>query len=132
VFTLDKAANPPPVIVILEEFMAATPGDLSYLPVAIQKTLQCIWIMSQDKMALNGYTKSGIAVPIPFVTLEEWLRCAHLYESFHQIQPLAFYCPAGSPRPFHTGTWVHENGCLPNPGPQVFLQEGLDSAALIR
>jgi hypothetical protein len=33
--------------------------------------------------------------PIPFFSLSDWLKCAHLYETYHQIHQLVYYIHPG-------------------------------------
>ena len=42
-------------------------------------------------MRPDGLKKSKREVPVPFVSLSDFLRCAHLYEAFHQNHRLTIY-----------------------------------------
>lgn len=66
----------------LEKWMGERPADLLYMQVAIQKVIQWIWIGKDSKRRLDGVLKSKTPVQVPFASLSDWLRCAHLYEAF--------------------------------------------------
>lgn len=71
--------------------MIEYPQDLLYMQVAIQKVLHWIYIVSSPTLRLEDGIDGNWA-PVPFVSLTYWLRCAHLYEAFHQIHELVYYC----------------------------------------
>ena len=86
VFRLVEKEVPARATEILEQWMADHPRDLLYMQVALAKVMQWIWVVTDKNLRDDG---AGGAVP--FVSLSEWLKCAHLYESFHQAHELTSY-----------------------------------------
>lgn len=92
IFVVKEDSIPARVTEILEEWMVSHPQNLLYMTVAVQKTLQWIWIAQHENLRRDPIERSHSKVPVPFATLSDWLRCAHLYEAFHQVYQLTFYC----------------------------------------
>ncbi|KAK3305050.1 uncharacterized protein B0T15DRAFT_187697 [Chaetomium strumarium] len=84
------------------------------------KTLQYIWVLGDR--TLRREEGLGYDDPVPFVTLDEFLQCAHLYETFHQtyqlvfnIHPFRFVREIVRPRRFYPGDFT--------PKPNLLMEE---------
>ncbi|KAH6650468.1 hypothetical protein F5144DRAFT_625494 [Chaetomium tenue] len=91
IFRIAEDDVPKRAMDLLGLWMVEHPQDLLYMQVAIQKVLQWIYIASSSTLRLED-DMDGDEAPVPFVSLTDWLRCAHLYEAFHQIHELVYYC----------------------------------------
>ena len=90
VFKISMGNIPAVATESIAEWMARHPKDFIYMQVAIQKILQWIWLVTHPTMGRESKVppdKHELEVP----PLADWLRVAHLYETWHQINQLAFY-----------------------------------------
>ncbi|KAH6619383.1 hypothetical protein B0J18DRAFT_481841 [Chaetomium sp. MPI-SDFR-AT-0129] len=87
VFKLDPLMVPEKASILVEKWMEQHPNDLLYPQVALQKVLQWIHVLKTEDF--NEAVGPGSYVK--WVSLGDWLRVAHLYESFHHIYRLVFY-----------------------------------------
>jgi hypothetical protein len=90
VFKINTQTIPAKAASLLDRWAKMNPHDLIYPQVAFQKILQWIWLMKNPLRRIEPGL-SPDSSPVPHVTLGEWLKCAHFYESFHQTHSLTFY-----------------------------------------
>ncbi len=125
VFTIDEKTIPSRATQLLYEWQVKNPYDIIDTPAALMATLRWIWIMEDPKIRPDNITER-LAAQMggrDYISLEDWLRCAHQYEAFHQQHRLVSYI---HPRRFVTHVMT-QRGILtaeqPEPSPNRTLEE---------
>jgi len=107
VFAIQSDVIPARASHLLAEWCSGLPNDLIHPQTALMKILQWIWLMEDDAMRSDGIDKPS--TESLYIYLEDWIRCGHEYETFHQVHRLVSYIHPGR---FITRLMTHRPGKL--------------------